>query len=283
MELSVPINDVNIQNVFFGEKRKNIIVDGDFIKIIYSTDSFEMNGLFIFIEFEPLIKEKEKEKEKYDELIGTDYGIRRVTSNHFTFDTNQYYNMKATDINNSPSCSVPGLPNEWTKITNKSSIAALKRNISFNISSKENLGLITRLCQIESEIVNRYIANNCPGKVASYGLRTQLLSGTIKYHSENIVIEGLRQKRGNLIDRRCKSLDNMVQITPPPGFLEQDIIAISNSYSHYVENLNLREKRGNHHSFYEAKDKCILKISGIWETSSQVGITIKFILLHSAA
>lgn len=39
--------DINPENVFFLEKKKNNIIDGCFSKIIYSTDFFTMNGVFI--------------------------------------------------------------------------------------------------------------------------------------------------------------------------------------------------------------------------------------------
>ena len=52
MEVSIPLNKINIQNIYFTDKKKNIIVDGDFIKILYSTNIFEMNGLYILFELE---------------------------------------------------------------------------------------------------------------------------------------------------------------------------------------------------------------------------------------
>jgi hypothetical protein len=52
MEVSIPLNKINIQNIYFTDKKKNIIVDGYFIKILYSTNIFEMNGLYILFELE---------------------------------------------------------------------------------------------------------------------------------------------------------------------------------------------------------------------------------------
>jgi hypothetical protein len=125
---------------------------------------------------------------------------------------------------------------EWVKIVNKNAIVTTpKRNVIFNSQERENVVLIERLCQIEKEIVDRYIASYCPTKFASYALKTQLLSGTIKYHSENSIIES---------PVSIKSRNHM----------------------------GVGEK--------QMKDKYILKISGIWETATQVGITMKFILAH---
>ena len=52
MELSIPLNKINTQNIYFTDKKKNIIVDGDFIKILYSNEFFEMNGLYILFHLE---------------------------------------------------------------------------------------------------------------------------------------------------------------------------------------------------------------------------------------
>lgn len=205
MEISVPIDEINTRNIYFGEKRKNIIVDGDFVKIVYSTDSFEMNGMYILIEF--------------------------VTANHLKRPDSIYIEDQSV-VKPGGVCQTVDTNGEWVKIVNKSSIITTKRNIIFNILMKENMQVIEQLCQIETDIVDRYIASNCPLKTASYVLKNQLLSGSIKYHSENYAIQ-----------------------------------------SHLLKKTD---------SIFESKmtDECILKISGIWETATNVGITMKFILLQ---
>ena len=50
MQLFIPISKVDANNVYFAEKRKNVILDGNFVKIIYSTDHFEMNGLHLLLQ-----------------------------------------------------------------------------------------------------------------------------------------------------------------------------------------------------------------------------------------
>ena len=39
-------DDFTVENIFFQEKKKNVVVDGCFSKMIYSDDYFTMNGLF---------------------------------------------------------------------------------------------------------------------------------------------------------------------------------------------------------------------------------------------
>jgi hypothetical protein len=228
MEISVPINEINTRNVYFGEKRKNIIVDGDFVKIIYSTDSFEMNGLYILTEFclrdsKGISKENTcipipNTKCSTNRMYFADYEKQQ---DHIYIE--DQYAVKSGDVRG-----------EWVKIVNKNSILTPKRNIILNILTKENAWVIEQLCRIETEIVDRYIANNCPLKTASYVLKNQLLSGSIKYHSENFVVElPLRSTTHPICDSS------------------------------------------------QIKEECILKISGIWETTTNVGITMKFILLQN--
>lgn len=274
MEISVPINEINTRNIYFGEKRKNIIVDGDFVKIIYSTDSFEMNGLYILTEFgttfclrdskgiSPSTTDKKKctslatlsidggfrglsahSAQSFDELSSKDNtcaiknncispSMSRTSHLYLENYAKQQDNIYIEDQNVVKSAG--DVRGEWIKIVNKNSIITPKRNIILNILTTENARVIEQLCQIETEIVDRYIANNCPSKTASYVLKNQLLNGSIKYHSEHFVVESpLHSKTHSICDA-------------------------------------------------QEKEECILKISGIWETTTNVGITMKFILLQNS-
>ena len=52
MQLSIPVQEVNIDNVYFVDKKNNMVVaDGDFSKILYSSPDFVMNGLSIMCDF----------------------------------------------------------------------------------------------------------------------------------------------------------------------------------------------------------------------------------------
>jgi len=201
MELSIPAHNVNPQNVYFLDKKRNIIVEGDFIKILYSTESYEMTGIYIMINLVTI-------KNVYDKG-GFDQNVFRCVP--------QVSDETAIPITKDDQC--------WVQITSRSTINA-KRIISFNPASKDNLALIDKLCAIERDIIDRYISEYCPLKLATYSLRTQLASGSIKYHSEN------------------------------------------------------KEHPENRKQSSAFQERCILKISGIWETATNVGITMKFILVH---
>lgn len=49
MLLAFNLNDIVIDNVYFLETRKNIIMDGKFTKIVYSDENIVMNGLYVHL------------------------------------------------------------------------------------------------------------------------------------------------------------------------------------------------------------------------------------------
>lgn len=203
MEISVPLNNVNTQNIYFSEKKKNVVVDGDFIKIIYSTSGFEMNGLYILLGIESM---KDQLCSNWMQLP-----IKGFTESIVKSDAKIMYE-------------------------NRNSQLTSKRIITFDPYSETNLKLINKLCEIEHDIIERYILNKCKSKYPSYILKTNLLCGTIKYHSE------------------------YKEIKP------------KTIYPIYKTGI-----WGDRH----ITERLILKISGIWETSTNVGITMKFILLQN--
>ena len=315
MELSIPVNQINTQNVYFVDKKRNIIVEGDFIKIVYSTDSYEMIGLYTTIEFNvptygvklyttditalsldvnihtypqtymnmgyadestfpkkiqlrdnrivPLTFE---DRSGYPDFIASSHSALSHSASSHSASSHSALSHSALPYIISPpiisplsvskeffsECVTPefylqpnmnptpymldqsfqrgssdSLDHSWTQIASRSSNVHVKRIITFDPFSQNNVRLIDRLCTVEREIIERYISEYCPLKTASYSLKNQLMSGTIKYHSENKEIEHT-----------------------------------SGMTTHNI------------------KEKCILKISGVWETTTNVGITMKFILLR---
>ncbi len=47
MNIITNVNKISILNLFFSEKKKNIIVDGSFTKLIHSDNLFSMNGIYV--------------------------------------------------------------------------------------------------------------------------------------------------------------------------------------------------------------------------------------------
>jgi hypothetical protein len=213
MEISIPLQNVNTQYIYFTEKKKNVIVDGNFIKLIYSTSGFEMTGLYIAFDIKP--------------------------TQHYTFNPASILQMRIRDdqewksSNNAISRSytekrrIPEkLPKEeiWTLPSHQ---LPAKRTITFDPYLEHNYKIINQLCSIERDIIERYTAGKYRTKIASYILKTQLLRGSIKFHSE------------------CKDVS--------------------------IKNRDSAAHESN-------ANKVVLKISGIWETETNIGITMKFMV-----
>ena len=58
MNIIVDINRISINNVFFLDTKRNIIMDGIFTKLVYSNEWFTMNGLYVLFPIEVLSIEK---------------------------------------------------------------------------------------------------------------------------------------------------------------------------------------------------------------------------------
>ena len=283
MEVSIPLQKVNTQYIFFAEKRNNIIVDGDFVKIMYSTESFEMNGLYILVELDTAVSSQQwnvrqsitPELEEvsdypvkqmriaspaYNEYAGslrlrsgivrtpergTSVGVRGITGDGLPSNVITAHYVVPEGRTRPPesvgfSKRSVGETIEDIRRDNAHNftgrIQQTKHAIMMNPVSIENQTTIKTLCQIEQDIVKRYIASYCPSKTATYILRTQLMGSTIKYHSENVMIRRQSPAKQVYNDYSCNTTNSV--------------------------------------------EKFILKISGLWETATNVGITMKFILLR---
>jgi len=58
MNITLELNKIIISNIYFLEKKKNIIMDGNFTKILYSNSWFTMNGLYVLFPIEVLSIDK---------------------------------------------------------------------------------------------------------------------------------------------------------------------------------------------------------------------------------
>jgi len=59
MNITTTIDQYNNNNVFFGElQQNNVIHDCNFMRLIYSTEYFSLNGIFFIIEFKNVTIEK---------------------------------------------------------------------------------------------------------------------------------------------------------------------------------------------------------------------------------
>ena len=58
MNLLLDVNDISVKNFYYLDTKRNVIIDGNFTKIIYSTECFSLNGAYF--EFPIEISQLEK-------------------------------------------------------------------------------------------------------------------------------------------------------------------------------------------------------------------------------
>jgi hypothetical protein len=166
MNLVLNINRFMIANTYFLETKRNIIVDGNFTKMIYSNDLFSMNGVyFLFpidinsldriankyiIKFNPygrknqaVIKEFVKLElrvlEYYKQMYGCSCKIVNSLSKQMFSGSMKTYRDYSIDLNNT------------TEDTNKTARFVLK--VSGVWETKDDIGLTFKLFQVIDDCV----------------------------------------------------------------------------------------------------------------------------------
>jgi hypothetical protein len=62
MNISIDLQKIYLSNIYFLDKKTNVIMDGNFSKILYSNEWFTMNGLYVLFPIETLSIEKYSNK-----------------------------------------------------------------------------------------------------------------------------------------------------------------------------------------------------------------------------
>jgi hypothetical protein len=229
MNIILPKDQFEFGNIFFMEKKNNMIIQGSFSKIIYSNEWFSMTGLFF-----PLIIEIDKIETSMNKTI-----VRY----------HPYFN--------------------------------------------NNLLNIQEMAKIEYHIIDLYkTVMNCHKKI-SIVLSKQLYSGSLKLYRELD-----RKKNESMISSECsiqEVLGKSGKINAVDDGFDIGLFDDGSPYMNSVHSDELTDDKWSHCVFDDQlrhnKACCdllseenidtkglkryIVKISGIWETTDDVGITYK--------
>jgi hypothetical protein len=199
----------SIENIHFLDMKRNIIVVGDFTKIVYFHPHFSMNGLY------------------------------------FDFPIDVVHNM-------------------------------YPKFVSFSTTSVKNAPLIQELIEIEKEIIESYKQENVIHKRAKYTLQTQLQMGKLKMYRNTFLQNPLNhvglsnQSPLNTVGLSNQSPLNTVGLSNQSP-LNQVGLSNQSPLNHVgLSNQSPLNQVGQ-------KPSIVCKISGIWETEWEFGITFKFI------
>jgi hypothetical protein len=123
-----------------------------------------------------------------------------------------------------------------------------------------NSNISNKLSLIEYDIIEYYKELYKINKTSVYQLKTQLKTGNIKIY---------KNEKSNVSSKMNDSNDFTTNVIKSPQ------IAVHHYYTDTISNMSLKEGGG----FRKEMKKYLLKISGIWENKSSVGITYKIIEL----
>lgn len=141
MNIIVDISNLNLNGMFFLDKRTNVIIDGYFSRLVYSTPDFVMNGLYLK---SGLYKTQEP---------SPPIGMIRQSNSY-----NQFSSLCLSE------------PKQ----------ESFRPIIQFDLKNTHNLKHILELCSLEESILNQYKELKSLDKACVYNVRNQLYTGSLK-------------------------------------------------------------------------------------------------------
>jgi hypothetical protein len=229
---------------FFSEKKKNIIVDGTFTKIVYSNEYFTMNGLYVSFRVCDIQGHLHKDPGEKNERRGACY-LQNATSG------------ACSELHKDPGEKNERRGASYSQNATSSQIKTFapppniesplgKNYIHYDPLLEYNRQQIESLCQLEYHILEMYaVANeNHLYKKPVYYLKTQIQYGVIKAHCENAF---------TYMHLPSHSADSTNTCTSSSLRGSTNTLQSPDRWTKYI------------------------KISGVWETDLYYGITYKII------
>ncbi len=258
MNIVLDINSIEIKNVSFLDSKKNIIINGKFTRLMYSNPFLTMNGIYINIPINL----------QYTNAINNDTNI---------FNVSRTYNL------------VDDLSNE---------LQSLKNIVFFNANNHNNMIIIKQICELEYKLLSNYkleflSSHGDNNKTFSMILNRQLSIGKIKLYRELNPNQsyGLPEEKYKVSNISNVTLEKNEETTrfnlgPPPGFQNINYLGTFQSLQKNIleekKMINFNSQISNK-NIQNSKEKSyiVLKISGIWETKDEIGLTYKFLEMFS--
>lgn len=159
-----------------------------------------------------------------------------------------------------------------------------KNTLFFNVNNPTNVNIIKQICDLEYKLLNYYkseflLSNNNNYKSFSLILNKQLSFGKLKLYKElsnstnNTLFEEKSKLQSVLFAKNSSNYFSLLP-PPPPGFS-------TINYSGFYNNLDCIRFEEKNKTVSQKKMHIVLKISGIWETKDEIGLTYKFLETYS--
>jgi hypothetical protein len=199
MNLACNISDFEIEKTVFLDIKKNIIIDGTFTKLIYSTSNVIFNGIYLI--FPIIITDEESNKKTppfYKKNTYEEGSIRESI-------TSDGRSKTAHRINEDGFLTHPHLEH-WQRGDSLMKIGGKYHISSFSILNQHNINIIKELNRIEHSIIEYAKDYYNINKTNIYSLRNQLKHGSIKIYN-------------SLQTRECDNTNTIIKIS---GIWEND-------------------------------------------------------------
>lgn len=300
MNVVLDFNQINLKNVSFLDSKKNIILNGKFTRFMYTDDCMSMNGLYInFPIFTPyhntnittnsnpvfpsLINYNSKDthipRENEEGFIFQNKELNNDNKNFISFNTNNPHNINIIKY----VCDLEYQLLEYYRLACLTSDKDFTyKNLSTNLSNQINLGKLKLYKEKNTKSTNNSLNDN-PEKymdlVSSPIFNIKGASSTVA-KKQNVITyppPGFSKINYSLSDSNLSNISNMFSQREIGGFekrvnsfnkKENEICMENGRYYNFLEKNLIHKKK---------KSVIVLKISGIWETKDEIGLTYKFL------
>jgi len=201
MNLTISFDQFSTNHILFTEPKNNNVMDGHFTKILYSTDLFTMNEIYLCF---PI----------------------KTYSDHYS-----------------------------------------RSQLSFNINYPDNQECIKEFSRIESDILAFYKENVHCRKRSVLKMADQLMSGNINLYSSHFYSGG---------GGGFKSISNVDKSNGGDAWISEMRASNKKNRDYNSADVDgwISDTRNRNYQDYS---KYAMKISGVWETDLEVGITFKLV------
>jgi len=239
MNLLCDVSMFQVNHIFFLDTKKNMVIDGKFTKIVYSDAVVSLNGLYMYFPIESDSKMLTKNTSRF--ITSNDAILREhrsLADNHGKGQTERVASSLLTQKGALHLEPAKRVPSCYADPEKfGSAIVTKKIPFVFSLLNSANIYLIKELNRIEHEIIEHYKEFFQIHKTNVYSLRNQLKSGNIK------VVHKIPQ--------------------------------LSSDYEHILTEVGIDTDDCIRPNF-SGDLPIVVKISGIWETDTNIGITFKF-------
>jgi hypothetical protein len=290
MQLFIPISSVDPNNVYFTEKRKNVILDGNFVKIIYSTEHFEMNGLHLLLQIYSVANYRAPS------LLSLDEQLRALKT------ALPDSSRTLMPENNSSSCNTGSdktLTYEDLKATSSAPLRLAFRESSTACAVNPRpptprVGVLADAQRLgRSDSASRFVASlgetfnseaNDERTNFPHTLSSRICEPPVKF-IENF--DPNLTKNSKQIELLCDIeriiVTNYIEMKAPLKTAAYHLKhQLESGYFRFARECPASQNNSKMNCFETPGLSCsiyALKISGIWETTTSVGITVKFVKL----